>query len=275
MNLLEVLDFGIEELCEHSFYPEFESFVFLEEATGKTKEKIFVNNQQIGEDDFLKFKDYLHRRINGEPWQYIVGSTNFLGLEIFVRNGVFIPRPETELMTVYAIRKLKNFKDPFVLEIGCGTGAISISIASVIAKSRIIATDISKEAIKLSSKNIDRLDLKERISVVNADLLECFGSSKKFDMIISNPPYIPNKELDEVDNLVKKEPVLALNGGVGGVRIINKILKYSSGILKRGGLIFIEIDFLNMPYIVIPKNLKCEYQKDQYNKIRFLYGVKL
>lgn len=275
MNLLEVLNFGFEELLEQSFDPEFESMVFLEEATGKTKEEILVNNEQIMEYDFLKFKNYLHRRSKGEPWQYIVGNTNFIGLEIFSEKGVFIPRSETELMTVHAISKLRNFKNPLVLEIGCGTGAISISIASSIKKARIIATDISKKAIRLSKKNIDRHNLKERISVVNADLLECFGNLKKFDMIISNPPYIPDKGLDEVDDLVKKEPVLALNGGVGGVRIINKILKYSARILKRGGLIFIEIDSLNVPYIVIPKDLTCQYEKDQYNRVRFLYGVKV
>jgi methylase of polypeptide subunit release factors len=94
-------------------------------------------------------------------------------------------------------------------------------------------------------------------------------------MIISNPPYILKKNLEKIDIVVKKEPLLALNGGNYGVDIINEILGNASKFLKASGLVFIEIDPSDLPYISIPINLKCSYQKDQYNKIRFLYGVKL
>ncbi len=275
MKLLKVIDFGCGELRDFSLAPEFESFVFLEEATGKSKEKILVSEEQIKEEDFLKFKNYLARRIKGEPWQYIIGSTNFLGFDIFTEKGVFIPRAETELMTDQAVRKLKNFDNPYILEIGCGTGAISISIASGIKKAKIIATDISRKAVKLSKKNIDYHNLSRRISVVCVDLLGCFGNSGNFDMIITNPPYIPEKDLMQIDDVVKSEPSLALNGGVGGAQIINEILKCSSDKLKDGGLILIEIDYSNIPYIVIPEDLSCSIEKDQYNRIRFLSGVKI
>jgi len=275
MKLLKVIDFGCGELRDFSLAPEFESFVFLEEATGKSKEKILVSEEQIKEEDFLKFKNYLARRIKGEPWQYIIGSTNFLGFDIFTEKGVFIPRAETELMALQAVSKLKNFNNPYILEIGCGTAAISISIVSGIKKAKIIATDISRKAVKLSKKNIDYHNLSGRISVVCADLLGCFGNSEKFDMIITNPPYIPEKDLMQIDDVVKREPVLALNGGVGGAQIINEILKSSFDKLKNGGLIFIEIDSSNIPYMIIPDGLRCLYEKDQYNRIRFLLGVKI
>jgi len=275
MKLLKVLDFGCGELMGHSSAPEFESFVFLEEATGKSKEKILVSKEQIKGEDFLKFKNYLARRIKGEPWQYIIGSTNFLGFDIFTEKGVFIPRAETELMALQAVRKLKNFDNPYILEIGCGTGAISISIASGIRKAKIVATDISRRAVKLCKKNIDYHNLSGRINVVCADLLGCFVNSEKFDMIITNPPYIPENNLKQIDGVVKREPVLALNGGVGGAQIINEILKFSFDKLKNGGLIFIEIDSSNIPYIIIPEDLSCSVESDQYNRIRFLFGVKI
>jgi release factor glutamine methyltransferase len=94
-------------------------------------------------------------------------------------------------------------------------------------------------------------------------------------MIISNPPYILKKNLSKIDNVVKEEPLLALDGGDCGVFIINDVLKHSSKMLKKGGLIFIEIDPSNLPYIKIPNDLECSYQRDQYNKIRFIDGVKL
>ena len=275
MKLLEVFDMGSKELSGYSSAPEFESFVFLEEATGVSKERILVYDEQIKEEDFSKFKEYLIRRVEGEPWQYIVGSTDFLGLHIFTEKGVYIPRAETELMTIQAIKSLENFDNPSILEIGCGTGAISISIASFIKKASIIAIDVSEKSVELCKKNVNYHKLGRQIDVICTDLFECFGGAGNFDMIISNPPYIPEEDLDKVEDVVKREPILALNGGYGGSQIINKILKCCTDQLKKGGLIFIEIDSSNIPHIVIPDNLKCSYGEDQYNRIRFMYGVKI
>lgn len=275
MRLLEVFDYGIKEMIGCSSAPEFESFVFLEEVTGKSKEDILIKNDRINKREFLKFKQYLTRRMNGEPMQYIIGKTNFLGVDIFTEKGVFIPRPETELMALRAISKLKKFNHPRVLEIGCGTGAISISIATRIEKIKVIATDISKKAVRLCKKNVEYHRLKSKINIVCADLFKCFVSGDGFDMVISNPPYILKKNLDIIDSVVKEEPLSALDGGDNGVFIINDVLKHSSKMLKKGGLIFIEIDPSNLPYIKIPSNLECCYKKDQYNKIRFIDGVKL
>jgi release factor glutamine methyltransferase len=275
MKLLEVLDFGSKKLKGYSSNPEFESLVLLEEATGKNKEKIFVYNEQIGNKDFCSFKNYLARRGRGEPWQYIVKKTNFLGFDIFCEEGVFIPRPETEWMTVRTIKKLKDFDTPLILEIGCGTGAISISIAFHNRKAKIIATDISKQAVNLCKRNIDYHNLDSQIDVVCADLLDCFDNAGIFDMVISNPPYIPENSLDAVDGVVKREPSLALNGGDGGSKVINEILKSSKDKLKNGGLIFIEVDDLNIPYIEVPEVFNYTIEKDQFGRDRILCGVKI
>lgn len=274
-DLLEVLDFGKRKLSGCSSDPEFESFVFLEEATGKSRSEIIVNEQNIKEEDFFKFRDYLDRRIKGEPWQYIIGKVNFLGFDIFSDKGVFIPRPETEWMTVQAIEKLSCLDDPLILEIGSGSGAIGVAIASNVKGARVVATDISKEALGLCRKNIEYHNLGSRVDLIRANLMDCFDNSQVFDMIISNPPYIPEKELEKLDSVVKLEPEIALNGGVEGVSVINKILNCSIGKLKIGGFIFIELDTCNIPHLEVPKSINYSIYNDQYGRERILQGVKI
>jgi release factor glutamine methyltransferase len=275
VKLIEVLDFGEEELVGYSSNPEFESLIFLEEATGKNKEKIFIEEKEIDEEDFLIFKNYLKLRKKGDPWQYIIGYTNFLGFQIFTSREVFIPRPETEWMALQAISELKNYENPIILEIGTGSGAISISLASFIKRARIIATDVTKEAVRLCQKNVEYHNLSSRIDIVRADLLDCFRNSVNFDLIISNPPYIPEENLKNLDALVKKEPRIALNGKRGGATLINAILEDCTSILKSGGHIFIEIDDLNIPYIKVPKSINYSILKDQFGRNRILAGVKI
>lgn len=274
-KLIEILDFGKKELTEYSSDPEFESLIFLEESTGKSRGEILACESDIEKEDFFKFRGYLDRRITGEPWQYIVGKVNFLGFDIFCEEGVFIPRPETEFMTVSAIKQLKKLDNPYVLEIGCGTGAIGVAIASNINEAKIIATDVSKEAINLCERNINYHNLGSQIDIIRTDLLNCFDDSEFFDMIISNPPYIPEKDLKKLDIVVKKEPELAFNGGYGGVAIINKILDASVYKLKRGGFIFIELDDSNIPHIKIPNSINYSIDDDQYGRKRILRGVKI
>ncbi len=274
-KLLEILDFGKRKLSEYSSDPEFESSVFLEEATGKSRSEILVEEQDMKEEDFFKFRNYLERRITGEPWQYIIGRINFLGFDIFSEKGVFIPRPETEYMVVQAIEKLSSLKNPLVLEIGSGSGAIGVAIASNVKRAKIVATDISKEALDLCKKNIEYHNLDSRIDLIRANLMDCFDNSQIFDMIISNPPYIPEKELEKLDVVVKREPELALNGGDGGVSVINKILNCSTGKLKIGGFIFIELDGCNIPHLEVPKSINYSIHNDQYGRERILQGVKI
>ena len=275
-KMLDVVDFGREELSGCSTDPEFESFIFLEEATGRKREEILVGKEDIRKEDFDRFKGFLKRRIAGEPWQYIVGKTNFFGFEILVEKGVFIPRPETEFMTCSAIDRLKSFdKNPFVLEVGCGTGSISIAIAQNIRKAKIVATDISKTAIDLCKKNVYYHNLKSRIDVIQADLMACFSNLLRFDMIISNPPYISVEDMGTLDMVVKSEPVTALNGGRSGVYFINRILEDSLHKLNSGGLIIIEIDNSNIPFLKIPESIDYSIIKDQYGRNRILQGVKI
>jgi release factor glutamine methyltransferase len=274
-KMLDVIDFGCRKLSKCSSDPECESLIFLEEATGRKREEILVGEKGIEKEKFDIFKDFLKRRMAGEPWQYIVGKTNFLGLDILVEKEVFIPRPETEFMTASAIRILKKIENPFILEIGCGTGAISIAIAHNIEKAEIVATDISKKAINLCKKNIYYNNLENRIDIIRADLMDCFSNFLSFDMIISNPPYISVEDIEKLDLIVRNEPELALDGGSGGVYFINEILESSVNILNSGGFIIIEIDDSNIPHLKIPQSIDYSIMKDQYGRNRILQGVKI
>ncbi len=275
LKLIDVLDFGIKELSGYSLDPRFESFVFLEKTTGKTRVEILINEEGIKEEELSVFKGFLKRRIKGEPWQYIVGKTNFIGFDILTEKGVFIPRPETEFMASVAIERLKNFNTPYILEIGCGTGAISIAIACNIKEAKIIATDISEEAINLCKKNIDYHNLGSRINIIRTDLLNSFHSSEIFDMIISNPPYVSVENLKKLDLVVKNEPELAIDGGLGGVSLVNKILAGSVARLKSRGFVFIEIDDSNIPYLEIPSSISYSIVNDQYGRKRILKATKV
>jgi len=274
-KMLEILDFGIKELSECSSDPEFESFIFLEKTTGKKREEILVDEKGVKRNDFDRFKGFLKRRIAGEPWQYIAGKTNFLGFDIFTEKEVFIPRPETEFMTVLVIKMLKALDSPFIFEVGCGTGAISIAIAGKNKKAKIVATDISEYAIDLCKKNVYYNNLENRINVIRANLLDCFRAQGSFDMIISNPPYISAEDIKKLDLVVKNEPESALDGGSNGVYFINKILKGSVSRLNSGGFVIIEIDDSNMPYLKIPASIDYSIMKDQYGRNRILQGVKI
>ncbi len=274
MRLLEALDFGVVQLKPCSGSAEFETMTLLEEVTHKSKEVILSDNDKINEEEFVQFKEYLSRRIQGEPLQYIIGRTNFLGIDIFTKKKAFIPRPETELMTYYAILELKKIKNPIILEIGTGTGVIAISMALKLKEARIFATDISEEALQLCMKNIQHYKLEERITLIGADSLEPFKSKEQFNLIISNPPYIPEKEMQNLDPLVKREPELALNGGMGGIQIINRILKSSPDLLRKKGILFLELDGSNIPHLKVPKKLSYLILDDEFGRKRILKGIK-
>lgn len=274
MRLIEALDYATEELnncCESS---EFEATVLLEEVSGKSKEEILIKNENLRKGVFKNFEKLIKRRTNGEPLQYIIGKVNFLGIDIFVNQKSFIPRAETEFMTGYAIMEAKLFKNSRILEIGTGSGAIAISLALNLPDSLIFATDISIETLGICEKNITCHQLKNQIFTLCADSIEPIRLINKFDIIISNPPYIPEEELPYLPELVKREPRLALDGGMNGVFIINQILRLSPLLLKKNGILYIELAEVNIPYLNIPEDLNFEVLDDHLGKKRIFRGVK-
>ncbi len=187
------------------------------------------------------------KRAKGEPLQYILGKCEFFGLEFKVRPGVFIPRPETEILVEQAIgisNAIRNTQGAIrILDIGTGSGNIAISLAKNIPNSKITAVDISQEAINLAKENAKLHGVRDRIEFINEDIL-MFSQYEipdtQYDLIISNPPYIKSADIEKLQIEVQKEPRLALDGGQDGLNYYRAIIELSSKFLKPNGILLFE-----------------------------------
>lgn len=182
------------------------------------------------------------RRANREPLQHIVGDTSFRGHIIKCDPRALIPRPETESLVDMAIERLKGVESPFIVEVGTGTAAISIACAKEIAGAKVLATDISDEALSLARENAQANGLNEELTFAQGDLLEAVTNSAKIDCLIANLPYIPDGEKGKLQPEVDKfDPALALYGGPDGLDLVRKLLQQTEGKLSAGAPVLLEI----------------------------------
>ena len=190
-----------------------------------------------------RIDEYLRRRADREPLQYIRGTQEFYGFEFEVTPDVLIPRPETEMLVERAVKILSEVKEPLILDIGTGTGCIPISILRCIPDAAGTAADISPEALAVAARNLERNGVAGRLKLVRSDLFAKIPPTN-FDIIISNPPYVPEKDLAHLQPEVRDhEPHVALTDGSDGVSIIERIIKDSRHYLAPGGVLLIEMGF--------------------------------
>ena len=190
----------------------------------------------------LDYRNLLKRRISGEPLCYITGKRDFFGLEFSVNEFTLIPRHETELLVEEAIRFLKENEKTDVLEIGVGSGAISIALSYYCPSIFIDAVDLSNKALCVAAVNIKKYSMQHRIRLLEGDLFAPVDQDKKYDLIISNPPYIPTNDIPSLSKEVQAEPLLALDGGMDGLSILRRIIHDSLNFLKPGGSLILEIN---------------------------------
>jgi release factor glutamine methyltransferase len=199
----------------------------------------------LDKDQSARVSRIFKRRLMGQPLQYILGSTEFMGLEFKVDKRALIPRPETEVLVSCALERLKlcgQVAHPEILDLGTGSGCIAVSIAKLLPQAKIWATDISVKALQLAEENADLHKVK--ISFFCSDLFKVFqGKRKEFDLIISNPPYICEKELSSLAREISFEPILALGAGVDGLDFYRRIISQAPGFLKTGGFLILEMGF--------------------------------
>lgn len=189
----------------------------------------------------------LKRRIKGEPIQYILGKADFMGLEFDVTPDVLIPRPETELLVETAVRSLtpnSKLRTINILDIGTGSGCIAVTLAKSIKKVLVYATDFSQGALAVAVKNAKKLEVDNKIKFIHSDL---FSNPQlrtaSYDLIISNPPYIPSSQIKKLQRELQFEPRASLDGGRDGLKLIKKIIKQSQEFLNANGLLIMEIGF--------------------------------
>lgn len=183
------------------------------------------------------------RRAKGEPVAYITGTKEFMSLEFEVNSNVLIPRPDTEIITEYIIEKYRN-RAPKILDLCTGSGAIAISLAKYIVNSQITATDISKDALEVAKRNAKKHNVDQRIDFLVKDALKDYEFSDKFDIVVSNPPYIETSVISSLMKDVSEyEPKLALDGGEDGLIFYKKTVNNIRKILKPGGELVFEIGY--------------------------------
>jgi len=211
---------------------------------GCGKEYLYTHDDYVlSKSEYERYCDALNRRINGEPLQYITGHQEFMSLNFAVNHNVLIPRQDTEILVEYVIEFVGQKQKVNILDIGTGSGCIAVSLAYYIKSSRVWGVDISKEALEIAERNAKSYGVEERIVFIESNLFENVPP-QKFDIIVSNPPYIPNRVIDTLDRQVKDfEPEIALNGGEDGLDFYRRIVKESVGFLKPKGLLAFEVGF--------------------------------
>lgn len=217
----------------------------LSAATGLSRLQLYVDYDRplsLPERDILR--DYVARRGAGEPLQYIVGEVGFRYIDVKVRKGVLIPRPETEVLVSAALSALADDELRLAADICTGSGCIACSIAHERPECRVVATDISSEALDLARENACALDLEQRISFYQGDLGQAVPETYQglFDLVISNPPYIPTSVLETLDwEVAAFEPMLALDGGADGLSLFRPLTQWAHRALRDGGVYAVEL----------------------------------
>ena len=283
MEIRELLEVGNKKLgCGEYIDPLKESIFILSKILGVDKSYIYINlNKWVNEEQKEGFLEIIDRRALGEPISYIFNRKEFMGIDFFVEKGVLIPRPETEILVEYIIDYIReNFKDKKIniLDIGIGSGAISLSIAKLCKNVEVLGIDISDRAISVSNKNLDRLTL-ENVSFRKSNLFENIETDQKFSIIVSNPPYIKTDIIKGLQKDVKDfEPILALDGGIDGLSFYRNISKESKDYLLKDGMLIYEIGFDqgdSVKKIMLDEGFKgVEVIKDLQNLDRIVLGFK-
>jgi release factor glutamine methyltransferase len=183
------------------------------------------------------------RRAGGEPLQYITGHQEFFKLDFEVTPAVLIPRPETELIIEVALELLDNDPQPYLADIGTGSGCIAISILHELSAARAVATDVSTAALRVAQRNGERHGVADRLALLESDCFSALDASRPFSLIASNPPYISDDELKSLQREVNCEPRAALAGGLDGLSVIRRLLLEAPQYLRPGGYFVFEIGF--------------------------------
>lgn len=218
-----------------------------------TEQETILSNSEI-----RKFKALLERRINHEPYQYIIGSANFMGLTLRVDQRVLIPRPETELLVDSLVMYMKEFladrETIDILDIGCGSGNIPIALCKFMQKVRVVSIDVSQEALDVAKLNATVHGVKERITFMKGDVFHSITDviARKFHVIVSNPPYVGSNEWETLQTEIRRyEPRNAVSDFKDGYSFYKRISEISLSLLEDNGCIAFEVGYDQMNSVSI------------------------
>ena len=279
MNLDNTVKKASQILKNHNIHShELDAQIILSNIMGVKRESLITNNEiNISKKIMEKYDSAIKRRIKKEPVAYIIGKKEFWSEDFMVNHGTLIPRPETELLIYKIINFFKN-KKINILDIGTGSGCILLSILKELNFSRGIGIDISAKAIKMAKVNSKNLNLFYRSKFKVIDLNKF--NIGKYDLIVSNPPYIPSRDIKNLSkNITNYEPLTALNGGSDGLDLIKKVIYKSNHLLKREGLLTLEIghsQYQKVSYILRSNGYREMSKEYDFNRnVRCIIGTKV
>ena len=217
--------------------------IFMMKAVNMDKTGILINGSyELSDNEYKNFNSMVMLRQNGMPSQYILGKCEFMGHDFFVDKNVLIPRQDTEILVEEVIKIAKRINAKKILDLCTGSGAIAVSLAKYLPQTEITAIDISNDALKIAKKNAVSNNVENQITFISSDMFTNLNE-EKFDIIVSNPPYIKTNVIKELDIQVKNEPYIALDGGEDGLDFYKKIINESYQYLKCNGYLCLEIGF--------------------------------
>ena len=240
--------------------PKNKARMLLEATLKKSKEYIMIyDTEEITSKQRDNYIRNVKRLIAGEPLQYITGKQEFMKLNFLVTKDVLIPRPDTEILVEQVIKIAGGINNPIILDLCTGSGAIAVSLAKYVKNVKIYAIDISSKSLDISKQNAELNGVKNNIKFIESNLFEKI-KDQKFDIIVSNPPYIETETIKKLSKDVQNEPKLALDGGKDGLDFYRKISENGYKFLNRQGYLCLEIGY----------NQKIAVRKILENKKRYV-----
>ncbi len=261
MKIQQMLNLAVDKLKKNNISePILKARILLSAILDKPKEYLIINNnKEINNQIAQKYHRSIEKLLNDIPLQYIINNQEFMKLNFYVDDNVLIPRQDTEILVEEVIRISKKINFPTILDLCCGSGAIAVSLAKYVQQSIILASDISKEALQITKLNAIKNNV--NIEILKSDLFNNI-INRKFDIIVSNPPYIKTEEILHLEKQVQQEPIIALDGGNDGLEIYRRIIKQAYYYLKTGGYLCLEIGFNQKKEII-----ELIKKKDRYDTI--------
>ena len=249
MKIKEILDYGSDQLKLFSDVPRNEIELLVMHVAGLKKiDLLLYSDQSMNKKDALRIKKLIKKRVAGVPLQHLIGTQEFMGLEFIVTKNVLIPRQDTEILVEAILERYKDQKALKILEIGVGSGAISVSLAKFLKGAKLFSVDISRKALAVARLNAIKNKVEKEITFIESDLFQTLTADESFDIIVSNPPYIPSADILALQREVKDyEPMLALDGGKDGLCYYREMSQKSVMFLKQEGLLAYEIGYNQGP----------------------------
>ena len=244
MNIKQAIEKGAINLkVSNTESPKIKARMLMQFILNVPRQYIIVNDmKELTQSQEKEYFESIQKLTKNIPIEHITNQKEFMKLNFFVDENVLIPRQDTEILVEEVIKIAKKINSKKILDLCTGSGAIGISLAKYIEKSEITATDISEDAIRVANKNAIMNNVEDKITFIKSDLFDNIPNNK-YDIIVSNPPYIKKEIIKTLEKQVQNEPILALDGGEDGLNFYRKIIKQSYEYLKYGGYLCLEIGY--------------------------------